>query len=124
MFFFETLVFLHDAVHVAVIDVNHHYLLTLFQSLIFILKTQFFSKLLLKSGPLVIVIEFYSFSIIDGSLMSLVMLRLISSNVRIHIECFLMITINDSSNRVFKIGSSVRFESSLIEVILVFGVSE
>jgi hypothetical protein len=124
VFFFETLVFLHDAVHVAVIDVNHHYLLTLFQSLIFVLKTQFLSKLLLKSGPLVIFIELGSFSIINGSLMGLVMLRLISSNVRIHIECFLMITIYDSSDGIFKIGSSVRFEGSLIEVILVFGVCE
>ena len=124
VFLFERLIFPHDAVHVAIINIYDHYLLALFQSLIFVFKTQFLTKFLLKLAPLVLLVDFGSFTVIDGCLMGLVMFRLISADVRVHVECFLVITVNDAPSDVFDIGPSIRFEGSLIKVVLVFGICE
>lgn len=56
--------------------------------------------------------------------MSLIMFRLISSDMRVHIESFKMITIDNPSNRILNIGPSIWFKCSFIKIILIFGIRE
>lgn len=40
--------------------------------------------------------------------MGLVVLRLVASDVRVEVEGFLMVSVDDASNRIFGVGSSIR----------------
>lgn len=44
--------------------------------------------------------------------------------MRVHIECFLMIAVDNASDSVFCISTTIRLEGSLIEVILIFCIGE
>lgn len=117
-------VFLHDAVHVAVVYINNHHFLAFLQGLILVLQSELLGELLLKPGPLIIVIKLGPPPVVDGSLMSLVMFRLISADVRVEVESLLVVSVDDASDRVFGIGPSVRLESGFVKVVLVLGVGE
>lgn len=56
--------------------------------------------------------------------MGLVVLRLVASDVRVEVEGFLMVSVDDASNRIFDVGSSVRLQRCLIEIVLVLGVGQ
>lgn len=52
------------------------------------------------------------------------MFWLITSNMRVHIESFEMVSINNTSNCIFNIGPSIRLKSSFIEIILILRVGK
>lgn len=52
------------------------------------------------------------------------MFWLISSDVRVHVESFLVVAVDNTSNGVFDVSPTVGLEGSLAEVILVFGVCQ
>lgn len=110
--------------HVVIIYINVDNFLAFFQTLVLVFEAQFLGELLFKPIPFVVLIEFGALAVVDGSLMSLVVLGLVSSDMWIHVECFLMISIDDASDGIFGIGSSVGFQSCLIKVILIFGIGQ
>lgn len=52
------------------------------------------------------------------------MFWLISSDVRVHVESFLVVAVDNTSNGVFDVSPTVGLEGCLAEVILVFGVRQ
>lgn len=56
--------------------------------------------------------------------MGLVMFGLIASDMWIEVESFLMISVDDATNGVFEIGSTVGLQGSFIEIILVLCVGQ
>lgn len=56
--------------------------------------------------------------------MSLVVFGLIASDVRVHVEGFLVVAVDDAPYCVFGVGPSVGLEGGFVEVVLIFGVGE
>ena len=56
--------------------------------------------------------------------MGLVVFWLIASHVRVHVEGFLVVAVDDASDCVFGVGPSVGLEGGFVEVVLIFGVGE
>lgn len=44
--------------------------------------------------------------------------------MRVHIECFLMVAVDNASSSVFCISTTIGLEGSLIEVILILCIGE
>lgn len=124
MTFFEVLVLFHNTVHVTIVYINHYNLFPFFKCLILILKSKLFWQLFLQTTPFVLIVELGAPSIIYSCLVSLIILWLISLCVWIEVECLLVIPVNDPSNCIFGIGSSVGFKCGFIKVVLIFGVGQ
>ena len=56
--------------------------------------------------------------------MSLVVFGLIASDMRVHVEGFLVVAVDDASDGVFGVGPSVGLEGCFVEVVLIFGVGK
>lgn len=78
----------------------------------------------MQTVPLIFIIELCPLPIVNSRVMSLVCLRLVSSYMGIHVESFLMVAVDNPSNSILSIGSSIRLESSFIEVVLVFCIGK
>lgn len=122
--FLELVVFFHDLILVAIIYVNIDNLFTLFYGFVLLFQAKFFTQLPFELFPFLVLANFCPSTVIQGRCMGLIVLWMVREDMRIHIECFQMISVNDPADWLVRVCSAVALRSCFAKVILEFRIGK